>query len=119
MPIKISNRIVGYIFSITTLPKRFQQQLQKFFTLLGTPPKAEKIGTNFSENLEVSSLTKGKKLAIKLCLILRFTQTNWQLLNKKVRFEALNEWALLTQRPRFLNWSSFYEKARTYFRNNC
>ncbi len=31
--------------------------------------------------------------------------SNWQLYNKKVRFEALNEWALLTQRPRFLNWS--------------
>jgi len=31
--------------------------------------------------------------------------SNWQLCDKKVRFEALNEWALLTQRPRFLNWS--------------
>ena len=31
--------------------------------------------------------------------------SNWQLCDKKVRFEALNEWALLTQRPRFPNWS--------------
>ena len=31
--------------------------------------------------------------------------SNWQLCDKKVRFEALNEWALLVQRPRFPNWS--------------
>ena len=31
--------------------------------------------------------------------------SNWQLKDKKVRFEALNEWALLAQRPRFPNWS--------------
>jgi len=30
---------------------------------LGTPPKAEKIGANFSENLEVSSLTKKQKIS--------------------------------------------------------
>ncbi len=31
--------------------------------------------------------------------------SNWQLCDKKVRFEALNRWALLTQHPRFPNWS--------------
>lgn len=31
--------------------------------------------------------------------------SNWQLEDKKVRFEELNEWELLVQRPRFPNWS--------------
>ena len=31
--------------------------------------------------------------------------SNWQLCDKKVRFEALNEWALAKRAPRFLNWS--------------
>ena len=35
--------------------------------------------------------------------------SNWQLCDKKVRFEALNEWALLTQRPRFPDWSGIRE----------
>jgi hypothetical protein len=85
---------------------------------LGTPPVAEKIGANFSENLEVLSLTKSKKLAIKQSLILCFAQTNWQFKDKIVRFEALNEWALALRAPRFPNWSSFYQKARTYFTKN-
>jgi hypothetical protein len=76
------------------------------------------LALTFFENLEVSYLTKSKKLAVKQSLILCFAQTNWQLKDKKVRFEALNEWALLAQRPRFPNWSSFYQKARTYFIKN-
>ena len=31
--------------------------------------------------------------------------SNWQVCDKKVRFEVLNEWALHQQRPLFLNWS--------------
>ena len=35
--------------------------------------------------------------------------SNWQLCDKKVRFEALNEWALAKRAPRFLNWSGIPE----------
>ena len=35
--------------------------------------------------------------------------SNWQLCDKKVRFEALNELALLASRPAFLNWSGIGE----------
>ena len=35
--------------------------------------------------------------------------SNWQLLDKKVRFEALNEWALALRAPQFPNWSGIGE----------
>jgi len=44
MPIKISNRTVGYNFSITSFLKRFQEQPQKFFSFLGNSAKGGEIG---------------------------------------------------------------------------
>ena len=35
--------------------------------------------------------------------------SNWQVCDKKVRFEALDEWALVKRAPQFLNWSGIRE----------
>ena len=41
--------------------------------------------------------------------------SNWQICDKKVRFEALKEWALLASRPAFPNWSGIRESNPSLF----
>ena len=60
------------------------------------------------EAYQANFLTNSENLEEKRSLLQKIG-SNWQLCDKKVRFEALNEWALLVQRPRFPNWSGIRE----------